>query len=104
MVIIPNGGTTSNEFKIDPNQGNIVIQFPAAMTGTAVALYGCIDGTNFLPIYVDGVQVSAPKVNSSLAVFRAPLAYGITRFKLVSNAIEGAARGIYVTQGKVTAS
>ncbi len=101
MVTIPNGGTTSNEFMIDPNQGSIVIQFPAAMTGTSVALYGCIDGVNFLPIYVDGIQVSAPKVNSSLAVFRPATMFGITRFKLVSTAAEAADRVINVTQGRV---
>jgi hypothetical protein len=79
---------TSAALNIAPDQGALTIQFPAVMSGTAVDVLGSIDGTNYLPIYVDGVKLTIPFIASSLQCVRAAAIFGITSLKLKSTASE----------------
>jgi hypothetical protein len=82
------GSDTSLALNIAPDQGALTIQFPAAMSGTAVDVLGSIDGTNYLPIYVDGVKLTIAFVASSIHCIRASSIFGVTSLKLKSTASE----------------
>ena len=102
MAIISSGATASSEITRRPEQGGLVIEFPAAMTGTKLDIYGSIDGgANFRQIYSEGVALSVNKVNSTIHVIAPSKIHGISRFKVVSDTAEAADRDIRVSVGDV---
>ena len=80
---------TSQSVEVPNGKGAVAIRFPAtAMSGTAVAVHGSFDGTNFFPIYNDGVALSIPITASTMHVIRPGSVFGIPYLKLVSTAPE----------------
>ena len=88
MAFAFEGTDTSLPVSIGTNQGAVSILFPAAMAGTSVELQGSFDGTNFYPIYQDGVKVAIAFVASSINCLRVGNIFGIQHFRLKSTAAE----------------
>lgn len=85
------GSATSESVEITNGKGAVAICFPAAaMAGTAVAVHGSFDGTNFFPIYNDGVALSIAIIASTMHVIRPGSVFGIPFLRLVSTASETA--------------
>lgn len=84
------GQQNSTPLQIGTNQGALVLQFPAAMTGTSVEVQGSLDGTNYFPIYVDGVQLTVGFVASSLQCIKPGTLFGVRNLRLRSSAVEAA--------------
>lgn len=82
------GSATSLAVEVPNGKGAVAISFPAAMSGTSVAVHGSFDGTNFFPIYNDGVALSIAFVASSMHVIRPGSVFGIPYLRLVSTASE----------------
>lgn len=101
MAIIVSGSTTSDAILIDWNQASLTIEFPSAFTGTYVTVYGSLDGTNYRPIYNDGIALTIPFVASSIHIISPFKTYGVNKFKLVSDAAELANRTFLTTCAKV---
>lgn len=96
VIKIPNGSTTSNEINLYNYNSGIAIELPSAFTGTSIAIHGSIDGTNFMPIYIDNVALSIAYVASSIHVISPSKLFGVERIKLVSGSSEGAERSFKV--------
>lgn len=82
------GSATSLAVEIPNGKGAVAVRFPAAMSGTAVAVHGSFDGSNFFPIYNDGVALSIAFTASTIHVIRPGALFGIPYLKLVSTASE----------------
>ena len=91
-ITIPNGGTTSNEIPLLNYNSGVVIELPAALTGTAIAIHGTIDGTNYYPIYNDNTALSITYVASTTHVLSPIKLFGISKIKLVSTGAEAPER------------
>lgn len=94
-LTIAASGTTSDSLTLDL-QKNLVILFPAEMTGTSVAIHGSFNGSDFFPIYNEGFPLAVAFVASSMHVIQPVKLLGITAIRLVSNATESSARTIGV--------
>lgn len=101
VFTIAASGTTSDAVKLSAQSAVHAILFPAALTGTAVAVHGSFDGVTFYPIYRDGVAYTITFVASSLHQISPSALYGLTHFKLVSNGTEAAERKITISQERV---
>ena len=97
VLTIASGQTTSDELNIGGASSGVVIELPAAMTGTSIAIHGSVDGTNFSPIYNDGFALSITFVASSIQVISPSKMLGIDKIRLVSSGAEGATRSFNVT-------
>lgn len=84
--------TTSSALAVTEGATGVLLTMPAALTGTAVALYGSVDEVTWLPIYDSGVAVSLAFVASSHHVIPPRYTLGLSSIKLVSNGTEAAAR------------
>lgn len=83
------GSATSLAVEVPNGKGAVAIRFPdSAMAGTAVDVHGSFDGTNFFPIYNDGVKLTIAIVASTMHVIRPSSLFGIPFLKLVSTASE----------------
>lgn len=100
-ITIASSGTTSTAVAITDGAAAVVLQLPSALTGTALAVHGSADGTNFYPIYVDGTALSITHVNSSIHSLNPRATVGLLAIKLVSNGTEAAERTIGVVVQKV---
>jgi len=101
MTIIASGATTSAAINVSPNQASLCVEFPSAMTGTEVAVYSTLDGTNYRQIYNDGIPLVITFVASTIHVIPPYKTYGLKSFKLVSNGAEAAEREIKISIAKV---
>jgi hypothetical protein len=101
ILTIANAATTSDSLSVRGSSSGVCIELPSAMTGTTIAIHGSIDGTNFKPIYNDGVLLSLTYVASSIHVLSPTKLYGIEMIRLVSGSSEGAARTFNVTALRV---
>ena len=97
VATIAASATTSDAIKLPASASVHAVLFPAAMTGTAVAVHGSFDGLTFYPIYRDGVAYTISFFASSIHQISPAVLYGLTHFKLVSNDTEAAARKIVVS-------
>lgn len=79
---------TSLAVQVPNGSGAVAIRFPAAMAGTAVDVHGSFDGTNFFPIYNDGVKLTITFIASTMHVIRPGNIFGIPHLRLVSTASE----------------
>lgn len=95
-------GTTSDAIDIESEKSGIAIVFPAAMTGTSVAIHGSFDGTTFYPVYSDGAAVTIPFTASSMHTIPPIKLFGVRFIRLVSNGTEASARTILMNAIKVT--
>ena len=93
-LTISNGGTTSTALAITDGAAGVSVILPAALTGTALAVHGSADGTNYYPIYLDGIALSITFVASSIQSITPRATIGLVGLKLVSNGTEGADRSI----------
>lgn len=94
VFTIAASGSTSDAIKIDENQALTAIQFPAAMTGTAVDIHGSNDNVTFAPIYNDGVKLTVGFVASSWHQIAPAKTFGFRWLKVVSNGTEASAATI----------
>ena len=101
VCTIAASGTTSDAVKLSATQAVHAVAFPAAMTGTAVAVHGSFDGQTFLPVYRDGSPYSITFTASTIHQINPAVLYGLTHFKLVSNATEAAERKITISAERV---
>ena len=89
MPFLFTASATSSAIEVQNGSGAVAIRFPAAaMAGTAVAVHGSFDGTNFFPIYNDGVALSIAIIASTMHVIRPGSIFGIPFIRLVSTAVE----------------
>ena len=89
MPFVFTASATSSAIEVQNGSGAVAIRFPAAaMAGTAVAVHGSFDGTNFFPIYNDGVALSIAIIASTMHVIRPGSIFGIPFIRLVSTAVE----------------
>lgn len=82
------GSATSLIVEIPNGKGAVAIRFPSAMAGTAVDVHGSFDGTNFFPIYNDGVKLTIAFIASTMHMIRPANIFGIPYLRLVSTASE----------------
>lgn len=92
---------TSDAVRLSAQSAPHAILFPAEFTGTNVAFHGSFDGTTFYPIYRAGAAYTITFVASSLHQIDPGALYGLTHFKLVSQATEVAQRKITISQERV---
>lgn len=96
VIKIPNGTATSNDIPLYNYNSGVAIELPAALTGTALAIHGSIDGTNFKPIYNDNGALSITYTASTIHVISPVKLFGVERIRLVSTGNEGAERSFNV--------
>jgi hypothetical protein len=101
VATIAASGTTSDAVKLSATHAVHAVAFPAAMTGTAVAVHGSFDGVTFLPVYRDGSAYTITFVASSIHQINPAVLFGLSHFKLVSNGTEAAERKITISHERV---
>lgn len=90
---------TSMTVTVPNGSGAVAVRFPsAAMAGTAVDIHGSFDGTNFFPIYVDGVKLSITITASTIHMIRPGNIFGIPSLRLVSTASETASVNVHFAE------
>lgn len=90
---------TSQAVEVPNGKGAVAIQFPAAaMSGTAVAVHGSFDGTNYFPVYNDGVALTISITASTMHMIRPSSIFGIPHLKLVSTALETTSIGCHFAE------
>ena len=97
IFTIAASGSTSDAVKLSAQSAPHAILFPAAMTGTAVAVHGSFDGVTYYPIYRDGTAYTITFAASSIHQISPAILYGLSWFKLVSNGTEAAERKIVIS-------
>lgn len=94
-VVISSGQTVSAAIDLGVYRA-VGLSMPSAFTGTTLKFQSSFDGTNFLPVYKDGVEVSETVGTSRRVVLDPAKFYGIRYLRLVSNQAELADRSINV--------
>jgi len=97
-VVIANAATVSSAIELARDERPVMIETPAALTGTAITFQGSIDGTTYVPVYeVGGANAYSVTVGTSRAVALDHRVFaGINYLKLVSGSTEAAERTIKV--------
>lgn len=103
-VTIDNGATVSSAIELARDERPVMIQTPAALTGTAITFQASIDGTTYVPVYeVGGTNAYSVTVSTSRAVALDHRVFAAVNYlKLVSGSAEAAARIIKVLIRPVT--
>lgn len=98
---IAGSATTSNALLLGGRLALTQIEFPSGFTGTNVAIYGSVDGTNYRAVYMDGTAQTITYGASQTHSINPRVTYGLHSVKLVSNGTEAAVRTILAITERV---
>jgi len=100
-IVASGAANTSNAVDISQDAVPCSILWPSAFTGTAAAVHGTFDGTNYFPVKVDGAAYTLTFTASSIEQISPRALFGLRSIKLVSNGTEAADRVIAVAYGRI---
>lgn len=100
-LTVTSGTTSTGAIALPPGHALTNIEFPATFTGATVAIHGCIDGTNFRAIYMDGAAQTVTVGASQAHSINPRVTYGYKEVKLVSASSEAGTRTILAKIEKV---